>query len=76
MDREVVNYSAWVDWKHHPVTRLFLDEMINVIEAEIAALATSAGLNPTNDRYTVGKIAGVSLGVDWKPQLVEDKDEV
>lgn len=76
MDRQVMFHSQWVDWKNHPVTRLFLNEMISQVEAEIAALATGAGVNPIQDRYQVGKIAGIGFAVDWKPQLSEDENEV
>jgi len=76
MDRRVIVDSQYKDWRSHPVTQLFLDEIIEHIEVEMAALATGAGMNPTADRFAVGKIAGLTLLADWKPQLVEDTNEV
>lgn len=76
MDRQVMTHAQWVDWKNHPVTRALLDEMIQQVESEIQTLVLSAGLNPATDRYSSGKIAGIGYIADWKPQLVEDSDEI
>lgn len=76
MDRQVVTHAEWRDWKEHPVTVLYLKEVFSIIETEIATLVTQAGQNSVSDSYKSGKIAGLTELADWKPQLVEDKDEV
>lgn len=73
MDRTVLTLSQWRDWKGHPVTRVFMEELMEHASNYVSALATGAGTNSLEDRYKVGFIAGLGIASDWKPQLIEDE---
>lgn len=74
LDRNVVTAAEWRDWKEHPVTKLFNEEMLEQIGAQIQSLVLGAGIDPPADRFSVGKISGLTELSDWKPQIVEDRE--
>lgn len=61
------------NWREHPVTALFLEHVLFIMDIEMNHLATQAGLNPTDDRMRVGHIRGLAELADWEPDYIEDK---
>ena len=74
MARDVlVTMGDFHQWRDLPVTKMLYEYVAEFAGYEVSALAQSAGINPPDDRYKVGKIAGLALLADWTPNLVEDE---
>lgn len=68
-----ISKEDYKHWRDHPVTRAFLDEVMIVMDAELAQLVMTAGDNSLRDKYRVGHIKGLSELLDWDPEFIEEK---
>lgn len=71
MELSKVDFQQWHD---HPVTRMFLEEVLTVIDAELANLVNTAGLDPLIDRHRVGRIKGLTELAEWDPDTIEESE--
>lgn len=55
----MISKSEFVEWKHHPVTQIILEEIAKLIEEGKEELASSAGYDSGADRERVGKLSGL-----------------
>lgn len=65
----------YLQWREHPVTQQFYQDMLEVIDTELASLSITAGENPLTDRKRVGAIAGVQWLLDWQPEFIEEGEQ-
>jgi hypothetical protein len=70
---EPITKDDWVQWKHNPVTKrvVAFAKMAKVEKME--ELVRTAGINPQNDFYIRGFIAGLDAWLDI--DIVEDTDD-
>jgi len=71
-----VTKADYVQWRTDPVTKMFVEEMLVLVDSEIANLLMQAGLNPLADRHRVGRIDGLKEVAEWEPDFREDKDGI
>ena len=53
----MVTREEYLDWKRNPVTQALFSSIAERINDGAKDLASSAGLNPSEDRFKVGMIA-------------------
>lgn len=63
-------------WRDHPVTLSFLEEVLVILDAELANLVNTAGLDQLKDNFRRGHIQGLKELADWEPEFVEDTPDV
>lgn len=75
MSKDPISLQDFLAWKETAITQAFLSNVVELIEMLIADLVVTAGVDPIQDRYKSGRIAGLSELADWRPNLInEDKD--
>lgn len=50
----MISYSNWLDWKAHPVTKLFYDACLERQGEAIELMANTAGLDMQQDNFHRG----------------------
>lgn len=71
-----LDQSDFRNWKEHPVTKAFEEDLLDVLDNNIAILSTEAGRDPLTDRWRVGLISGLRALVEWAPTIEETEDAV
>jgi hypothetical protein len=72
----LTNKSDFLQWRNQSITKLFQDDMIEVLDNAKAWLMENAGKDQLEDRRIVGLISGVQWLVDWQPTLIDDEGEL
>lgn len=71
-----VNKSDFIRWRSDEVTQEYIKDVLADVDSYLAYLAQRAGMEPTHDRWIVGKIEGLRWVVDWQPEfMIDDKEE-
>lgn len=60
--------QEYVEWRNHPVTRAFKEDVFGVIEAAAAELISRTAPNPERDTFLKGFVAGAKQLPEWEPQ--------
>lgn len=66
--------SDFYSWKMHPVTELFMKDMIENLNEVLASLINNAGDDPLKDKEKVGMKKGLEWLLDWEPNFKEEPD--
>lgn len=68
--------EEYIDWKNHPITKVFFSEISNLIREGEEELGSSAGLDSLFDRFRVGGIYAYKNVLDMEIQFdKEDTDD-
>ena len=51
-----MNKQDFIDWKHHPVTKMVFSQLANRVKSIQEVLGDTAGETPMQDRFLVGTI--------------------
>jgi len=66
--------SDFQSWKQHPVTQMFMTDMLVELNDDLASLINYAGDNPLKDKEKVGIKKGLERLLDWEPDFKEEVD--
>jgi hypothetical protein len=72
----VITKEDWVLWKDMSVTKDMFGEMTARAENIKEGLSKNAGVNPTQDRFWCGYLAGFLDIVNMQPEFEEDVKHV
>lgn len=71
---EPVAKSDFIAWKDNYVTKVFLSDVISLIEGLVSNLVDNAGKDAREDGYMAGRIRGLTELADWKPSALLEKE--
>ena len=75
-DRDKLTRSDFLSWLKNPVTQLFLQETVDVMDNQLVKLINSAGKDSLDDRWTTGFIYGLRQLADWDPNLRTEEVDI
>jgi len=71
----MITKEDYLSWREHPVTRVFMEAMIDEMNGAVENLVMFAGDNPLQDKYRRGTIDGLKWLVEWIPTVTEDDED-